>query len=91
MILSPGIAIAQSAPAVMARSIASAATAPAPDGIDGYTPSTLVMIENRARTLGERASASGQMYFVVKDTDLAGKSPEEINPPPFAQRDRRWK
>jgi hypothetical protein len=73
--LSPGIALAQGPPAVMARSIARSAAAPAPAG---YTQSTLVMIENRARTLGQQASASGEKYFVVKDADLAGKTPEEI-------------
>jgi hypothetical protein len=69
------MALAQSGPAVMARSIARSAAAPAPEG---YTQSTLVMIENRARSLGDRTSASGQKYFVVKDADLAGKSPEEV-------------
>ena len=36
------------------------------------------MIENRARTLGQQASANGEKYFVVKDADLAGKTPQEI-------------
>src|SRR5258708_3325912 len=59
----------------MAQSIARSAAAPAPEG---YTQPTLLMIENRARTLGQRATVNGEKYFVVKDADLAGKSPEEM-------------
>jgi hypothetical protein len=43
-----------------------------------YTPSTLVMIESRARTLGNRPSASGTRYFAVTDADLIGKTPDEV-------------
>ena len=43
-----------------------------------YTPSTLVMIENRARVLGNRLSASGTRYFAVTDADLVGKTPDEV-------------
>ena len=43
-----------------------------------YTASTLVMIENRARTLGNRSSASGTRYFAVTDGDLIGKTPDEV-------------
>jgi probable HAF family extracellular repeat protein len=53
----------------MGRSISRSAAAPA---AEGYTQSTLVMIQNRARTLGQQASASSGKYFVVKDADLAG-------------------
>jgi hypothetical protein len=43
-----------------------------------YTPSTLVMIENRARTLGKTASASGQAYFYVDSRALVGKTGEQV-------------
>lgn len=43
-----------------------------------YTASTLVMIENRARTLGDRVNGSDTRYFAVTDADLIGKKPEEI-------------
>jgi hypothetical protein len=43
-----------------------------------YTPSTVAMIENRARTLGDRVDGSGTRYFAVTDADLIGKKPEEI-------------
>lgn len=42
------------------------------------TPSSLVMIENRARVFGNQASASGTRYFSVTDSDLIGKTPAEI-------------
>lgn len=42
-----------------------------------YSKSALVMITNRAHTLGDRLSASGTRYFAVTDADLAGASPQE--------------
>jgi hypothetical protein len=52
-----------------------AATAGAVSGT--VTPSSLVMIENRARVLGNRL-ANGIRYFAVTDSDLIGKTPAEI-------------
>jgi hypothetical protein len=66
---------AQRPPALSTDSLvrASAATASGT-----YTPSALAMIENRARTLGNRVNGSGTRYFAVTDADLIGKKPEEI-------------
>lgn len=36
------------------------------------------MTRNRARTLGDRASATGDRYFSVTDFDLQGKTEDEI-------------
>lgn len=49
-----------------------------PAALDGYSPSSLVMTRNRARTLGDQATATGDRYFSVTDLDLQGKSNEEI-------------
>ena len=40
--------------------------------------SGLVLIANRARTLGDQVSASRTRYFVVRDTDLLGQPPDAI-------------
>lgn len=53
-----------------------AATSGAASGT--VTPSSLVMIENRARVLGNQTSASGTRYFAVTDSDLVGKTPDQI-------------
>ena len=61
----------------------SAASGATPGNI---TPSSLVMIENRARVFGNQTSASGTRYFSVSDSDLIGKTPAQIiqrlSPPP---------
>jgi hypothetical protein len=41
-------------------------------------PGLMVMIENRARVLLDKVDGSGTRYFSVKDSDLAGKTPEEV-------------
>jgi hypothetical protein len=62
---------------------ASAASGATPGNVD---PSTLVMIENRARVFGNQTSASGTRYFAVTDSDLVGKTPAQtmqlLSPPP---------
>ena len=64
---------AADAPSVNARSLTRSSTpTDAP-----YSQSTLVMITNRARTLGNQASAARTRYFVATDADLRGKTPEE--------------
>jgi hypothetical protein len=40
------------------------------------TPSSLVI--NRARIFGSQTSASGTRYWAVRDSDLIGKTPDEI-------------
>jgi hypothetical protein len=43
------------------------------------TPSSLVMIKNRARVFGSQIdAANGVRYFAVSDSDLIGKTPAEI-------------
>jgi hypothetical protein len=58
-----------------------------PCGLWAQRPSTqmqpttvpnFVMVRNRAAVLGDRASASGTRYFSVQNSDLAGKSTEEV-------------
>ena len=66
---------AQQRPAVPMDSIVRPAAAASSTS---YTPSSLVMIENRAKTLGSRLSASGTQYFAVRDADLIGKTPDEV-------------
>ena len=66
---------AQHTPMVSVDSIVRPATAMSSGD---YTPSSIVMIENRAKVLGNRTTASGTRYFAVKDSDLVGKKPEEI-------------
>lgn len=61
----------------------SAASGATPGNI---TPSSLVMIDNRARVYGNQTSASGTKYFSVTDSDLIAKTPSEViqrlSPPP---------
>ena len=43
------------------------------------TPSSLVMIKNRARVFGAQIdAANGVRYFAVSDSDLIGKTPAQI-------------
>ena len=75
VVLLPASLSAQRTPIVSADSVVRPASAMSSGD---YTPSSLVMIENRARTLGDRCDASGTRYFAVKDSDLIGKKPQEI-------------
>jgi hypothetical protein len=43
-----------------------------------YSPSSFVMITNRARTLGDQVNASGTRYFSVKSADLQGMTSEQV-------------
>ena len=43
-----------------------------------YSAPSMVMIKNRARTLGNQATGSRTRYFAVGDSDLIGKNPEEV-------------
>jgi hypothetical protein len=54
---------------------ASAASGATPGNV---TPSSLVMVKNRARVFGTQTSANGTHYFAVTDSDLIGKSPDEM-------------
>lgn len=64
----------QMAPFSSARSLLQSSTAAAKGS---HTPATFVMIENRARTLGNELSGSGTRYFAVRDYDLRGLSPAQ--------------
>jgi hypothetical protein len=81
----------QPVPRDSARSTAASANATATGLGRHYTPSTLVMIRNRARTFGDRSSASGTRYFFANDVDIAGKAPalqlERLNPPAIREND----
>lgn len=50
------------------------------------TPSSLVMVKNRARVYGNQIRPNGTEYFYASDSDLAGKTEAEIiqrlSPPP---------
>lgn len=52
-----------------------------------FTYSTQIMIENRARTLGNKLSGSGTRYFAAVDSDLRGLTPQQalqrLSPPPI--------
>lgn len=60
----------------LARSSITAASAAATTG--SPDPSTEVMVRNRARVLGDRLSADGTRYFSVADSDLRGKTPDQV-------------
>ncbi len=81
----------QPAPRVSARSTAATANATANGAGRRYTPSSLVMIRNRARTLGNETAASGTRYFFASDADITGKPPalqlENLSPPVIRQSD----
>jgi hypothetical protein len=53
-----------------------------------FSPATEIMVQNRARTLGNSLSGSGTRYFAATDTDLKGLSPAQalarLSPPPVS-------
>jgi hypothetical protein len=68
-------AYAQHTPGLSAAAVMNESAATATSTND---PSAIVMIENRARVLANRASAGGTRYFEVRSSDLAGKTPDQV-------------
>jgi len=82
------VLVAQPTPSRMPLSLPRSTIANPPSA---GTPTPLVMIQNRARVLGDRASANGTRYFSARDLDVAGKSSAEVlkrlSPPPVNSSD----
>lgn len=60
----------------LARSSITAASAAETTG--SPDPSTKVMVRNRARVFGDQISADGTRYFYVGDSDVRGKTPDQV-------------
>jgi len=75
ILLLPALLSGQGPPRVPTGSLVRAATG---SSNGAWDPTTQVMIANRARVLGNRATASGTQYFAVTDRDIANTKPEDL-------------